>query len=120
MKKNLFAAFEQSKEGAEEPFCACETIAGYVTVSGRKCQVTVKVSAEEDEWLDDEASIKANNVKKGMQDAVWVITEDYGQDDGMGVVGIFATEALAEKHKVSISPINRYRYTIEKYDLISQ
>lgn len=60
MKKNLFAAFEQSKEGAEEPFCACETIAGYVTVSGRKCQVTVKVSAEEDEWLDDEASIKAN------------------------------------------------------------
>jgi len=60
MKKNLYAAFKQSKEGAEAPFCACSTIAGYVTVSGRKCQVTVTVEADEDEWLDDAASIKAN------------------------------------------------------------
>ena len=60
MNKQLIAAFEQSRAGAEEPFCACETIAGYVTVSGRKCQVTVKVSAEECEWLDDTAGIKSN------------------------------------------------------------
>ena len=60
MNKKLTDAFKQSKEGAEEPFCTCETIAGYVKVNGRKCQVTVKVSAEEDEWLDDDAAIKAN------------------------------------------------------------
>lgn len=57
--KKLRTAFEQSKRGVEEPFCSCETIAGYIMVDGRYCQVTVKISAQQEEWLSDDADIKS-------------------------------------------------------------
>lgn len=50
---------------------------------------------------------------------VWIVTEDYGQDEGIGIRGVFATKELAEVHKASIGPRNRYRFDIEAHDVIT-
>ena len=50
---------------------------------------------------------------------VWIVTEDYGQDEGIGIRGVFATKELAEEHKASIGPRNRYRFDIEAHDVIT-
>ena len=46
---------------------------------------------------------------------VWIVTEDYGQDNGIGIRGVFATKELAEDHIASVGPRKRHRFDVEAY-----
>ena len=50
---------------------------------------------------------------------VWIVTEDYGQDEGVGIRGVFATKELAEEHMAGVGPRQRYRLDIEAHDVIT-
>lgn len=50
---------------------------------------------------------------------VWIITEDYGQDNGIGIRGVFATKELAEAHKAGIGPRKRSRFDIEAHNIVT-
>ena len=53
IEQKLLAAFNRSKREAKRPVIACVTVAGTIQRAGKKYQVQVIVTANEDDWYDE-------------------------------------------------------------------